>query len=114
MKTLDPLSAARNAIAANKDRPATAVIHDTDDVRLVVFRIEPGQSVPMHRSTSSVLLTVLEGAGVLCGESEGETYERAYRAGESVAYDPQELHGMRSYEKQMLLLATIAPRPGAR
>jgi quercetin dioxygenase-like cupin family protein len=114
MKTLNALAAARDAVAPNKDRPATAVIHDTDDVRLVVFRIEPGQSVPMHRSVSSVLLTVLEGSGALCGEADGETYERAYTAGESVAYEPNELHGMRAYDEEMLLLATIAPRPGAR
>lgn len=114
MKTLDPLGAARSAVAPNKDRPATAVIHDTDDLRLVVFRIAPGQAVPPHRSVSSVMLTVLEGSGTLAGESNGELVEQTFSAGDSVAYEPNEKHGMTANETEMLLLATITPRPGSR
>lgn len=114
MKRLDALDAARTAVAAGKDRPATAVIHDTDDVRLVVFRLAPGQAVPPHRSVSSVMLTVLEGSGTLSGEAEGQPVELAFRSGESVAYEPNELHGMRAYDTELLLLATITPRPGSR
>ena len=114
MKTLNALEAARNAVDTGRNRPATAVIHDTDDVRLVVFRIKPGQAVPPHRSPSSVLLTVLEGSGTLSSESDGETLERAFKEGESAAYEPNELHGMRADTSEMLLLATITPRPGAR
>lgn len=114
MKALDALASARSAVAAHKDRPATAVIHDTDDVRLVVFRIAPGQAVPPHRSPSSVLLTVLEGSGTLSGEMDGAPFENVYQTGESVAYMPNELHGMRADEREMILLATITPRPGAR
>jgi quercetin dioxygenase-like cupin family protein len=115
MKLLDqPRNAARNAIAANPSRPATTVLHDVADARLVVFRLAPGQSVPPHRSVSTVLLTVLEGSGVLCGETDGALSERPCVAGDVIAYEPQELHGMRAEGETLLLLATITPRPGAR
>ena len=115
MKALDrPLDLARTAVAANAARPATAVLHDTADVRQVVFRLEPGQSVPPHRSVSTVLLTVLEGNGILSGEKSGTVIERACIAGDVVAYEPNELHGMRADGNTLLLLATITPRPGDR
>lgn len=107
---LHPAAVARVATAPRPDRPATAVLYDAPDARLVVFRLAPGQEVPPHRSGSTVLLQVLEGAGVLSGE-EGE---RRCAAGELVAFAPNELHGMRATEGELILLATIAPRPRAR
>jgi len=114
MKALDPREAARNAIAASPTRPATAVIHDSDDVRLVVFRIDPGPSVPPHRSPATVLLSVLEGTALLSGEREGSAHEAAFTAGGAALYGPDELHGMRATDGTVLLLATITPRPGTR
>ena len=114
MKTLDPRAAARAAVAPNPTRPATAVVHDTDDLRLVVFRLDAGQSVPPHRSVSSVMLTVLEGDGVLSGEADGATLDVACKPGDVVTYAPNELHGMRADTGELLLLATITPRPGSR
>jgi quercetin dioxygenase-like cupin family protein len=110
----DPRDVARTAVAANASRPATAILHDTADVRQVVFRLAPGQSVPPHRSASTVMLTVLEGSGILSGEEDGATVELHCVPGETVAYVPDELHGMRAEGETLLLLATITPRPGAR
>lgn len=114
MKPLDPRTAARDAVAAHPDRPATAVIHDAPDARLVVFRLAPGQAVPPHRSASTVLLTVLEGSGMLSGEGGGGPSERVCAAGDTIAYEPNELHGMRADGRELLLLATITPSPGGR
>lgn len=115
MKTLRPASAARAAVAAHPDRPATAVVHDDADARLVVFRLAPGQAVPPHRSASTVMLTVIEGSGLLSGESDGAPVERPCVAGDVVTYAPNELHGMRADgDDELLLLATITPRPGGR
>lgn len=114
MHTLDPRRAAREAVAASPSRPATAIVHDSPDARLIVFRLAPGQAVPPHRSTSAVQLTVLDGTGVLMGEEGGAPRERACIAGEVVLYAPNELHGMRAEGDELLLLATITPRPGAR
>jgi quercetin dioxygenase-like cupin family protein len=114
MKALEPRQAARDAVAASPTRPATAVIHDSDDVRLIVFRIAPGQSVPPHRSPATVLLSVLEGTALLSGEREGVAHEDTFTAGGAVLYGPDELHGMRATNETVLLLATITPRPGTR
>ena len=110
MKALDPIAAARTAVSAHPNRPATAVIHDSDDVRLVVFRLAPGQQVPPHTSHSTVMLRVLEGSGILSG-GDGE---RVCANGDLVTYEPNELHGMRATDQELLLLATITPRPGNR
>jgi quercetin dioxygenase-like cupin family protein len=110
MIALDPRAAARASVAASPTRPATAVVHAGADARLVVFRLAPGQAVPPHRSASTVTLAVLEGAGVLSG-GDGE---RACTAGDVVVYAPDELHGMRAADAELLLLATITPRPRAR
>lgn len=109
MKVLDPRQAATDAVAANASRPATAIVHDSEDARLVVFRLAPGQAVAPHRSNSTVMLSVLAGCGFVSG-SEGE---RAVEAGDLVVYAPEEVHGMRAGDEELTLLATIAPRPGS-
>ena len=110
MKVLDPGAAARDAVASTPARPATAILLDTPDARLVVFRIEPGQSVAPHNSVSTVILTILEGEGIVLGK-EGE---RNCRPGDIIVYEPGETHGMSAVDQTFRLLATIAPRPGER
>lgn len=109
MNVLDPRKAANDAVAANASRPATAIVHDSEDARLVVFRLAPGQAVAPHRSNSTVMLSVLGGSGFVSG-SEGE---RDVSAGDLVVYAPEEVHGMRAGDEELTLLATIAPRPGS-
>jgi len=101
---------ATKADATRGTRPATAVLHDVPDARLVLFRIEPGQEVPPHVNSSSVFLTIVAGAGVVSG-AEGE---REVRRGDVICFEPNELHGMRSLEESFVVLATITPRPGTR
>jgi len=110
MKTFNARRAAADAVAASATRPATAIIHDVPDARLVVFRIAPGQAVPPHRNSSTVLLTVLSGRGFVSG-GDGEV---PVDAGDVIAYEPNELHGMRADDDDLVLLATITPRPGMR
>lgn len=114
MIVVEPRNAALAAVSANPERPATAIVHDSDHARLVVFRIAPGQSVAPHRSTSAVHLSVLAGAGTISGERDGAPEERACTAGDVVLFAPQELHGMRAGDETLLVLATITPRPGTR
>jgi quercetin dioxygenase-like cupin family protein len=109
MNTYDPSAAAKLAAAPKVPRPATALLHDAPGARLVVFRIEPGQEVAPHTSSSTVILSVVSGSGVVLG-AEGE---RDVRAGELVVYEPHELHGMRAREEQLVIAAAITPRPGA-
>ncbi len=114
MKPLNVLHAARGAVAADANRPATALVLDSPDARLVVFRLAAGQEVPPHRSSSTVLLSVLSGSGTLSGESAEGPVDRPCTQGDVVAYEPNELHGMRATDGELLLLATITPRPGQR
>ena len=110
MNVYDARALALAAVAAHPARPATSILHDSADGRIVLFRIEPGQAVPLHSSVSSVFLVVLSGSGTVSG-SNGD---RAARAGDIVAYAPQEPHGMRATDVQMVIAALIAPRPSGR
>lgn len=109
MNTYELRQFAARAVSAKQDRPATAIVHDAPDARMVVFRIEPGQAVAPHTSTSTVVLSVVAGSGIV----SGATGERAVAPGALVVYEPNELHGMRATDEQLVVLATIAPRPAA-
>jgi quercetin dioxygenase-like cupin family protein len=85
-------------------------MHDVPDARVVVFRIEAGQEVAPHTSTSTVLLAIVEGSGTVSGASG----ESTVRAGDLVTYEVGELHGMKAGSEQLVLVAIITPRPGAR
>lgn len=110
MKRYYPAEAARSAVSATPDRPALSVLHDTDEGRLVVFRLSPGQKVAEHTSASNVFLSVVSGTGYVTG-AEGE---RAVDAGEIIALAPREPHGMRAGGEQLVIAAFITPRPGTR
>ncbi len=110
MKVLSALTAARDAVSAQPSRPATALLYDAPDARVVVFRIEPGQEVAPHTSTSTVLLSIVTGTGTVSGASG----ESPVVPGDLVSYDMGELHGMRAGDDTLVIVATIAPRPGAR
>lgn len=107
MIAVQPIVAAQSATSARPDRPASAIIHDCEHARLVVFRLAPGQSVAPHHSASTVLLQVLEGRGVISG-SNGD---RRCVQNDVLIFDPNEPHGMRAEDEELVLLATIAPRP---
>jgi len=109
MKALNPREAVRQAHPAH-GRPAMTMLADSADARLLVFRFEPGQSLPPHRNGSTVIVTVLEGEGVFSG-AEGE---QQCAAGQVMTYAPSELHGIRALDAELLVLVTIAPSPGSR
>lgn len=110
MKVYAAPALAAAAVTANATRPATALIHDSGDARVVLFRIEPGQQVPVHASASTVLLIVVSGAGVVAGA----TGDRDVHAGDIISYDRNEPHGMRAAKEALVIAAVIAPRAAAR
>ena len=107
MNTYDVRAIAADAVAVRPDRPVTTLVHDAPGARLALFRIAPGQGVAPHTSTSTVVLSVVSGSGFVSG-GDGE---RAVSAGTVVAYEPNELHGMRAADETLVILAVIAPRP---
>ncbi len=112
MKIHDVTSVADTAVSARPDRAATAILHDSDDARVVVFRLDAGQIVPPHSSDSSVMLSVVLGPGYVSGLVDGAIKETAVATGAVITYAPNELHGMRAGASMFIVVATIAPRPG--
>lgn len=110
MKVYEAPALAAGATAAHPERPATVLVHDSNDARVVLFRIEPGQEVPVHTNRSTVLLTVIAGSGSVVGGGE----ERVVKTGDIIAYDEGEPHGMRAGAERLVIAAVIAPRPGTR
>jgi quercetin dioxygenase-like cupin family protein len=113
VNVLDARAAARAAVTAHVSRPATAIVHDAEGARLVVFRLAPGQSVPVHVSRSTVQIVVLQGSGTLEGQRDEALVETHCAAGDVAVFAPNEPHGMRADVEELLLLATITPRPGS-
>lgn len=110
MNVYQPAVIAGAAVARDPARPATVLTHDHDDGRLVVFRLEPGQEMPRHTSTSSVFLTVIAGGGFVADAED----ELPVGPGDMIAFAPDEPHGMRAAGEQLVLAALITPRPGSR
>jgi quercetin dioxygenase-like cupin family protein len=114
MRLHDCIAIADNAVSGSAGRAASAIVHDSPDVRLVVFRLNPDDSVAMHTSTSTVVLSVVSGTGVISGPVGGEIQDVTVSAGTVVTYEPNELHGMRAPQGPFVVLAAITPRPGGR
>ena len=114
MHLYDVLTIADKAASGNRDKPATAIVSDSAAARVIVFRIDPGQAVALHKSTSTVMLTVLRGNGIISGPIDGTVSDHEANIGTVIAYEPGELHGMRAVSGTFVVMATITPRPGAR
>jgi quercetin dioxygenase-like cupin family protein len=110
MIALNPAESARRAVPVQSSRPATGMLLDTDDARVVVFNLAPKQIVPPHRSDSTVLISVIRGTGLITGGTE----ERTCAPGDLLAFEPSELHGMTALDEPFHLVAVITPRPGVR
>lgn len=95
--------------APRTDRHATALLVDAPGCRLVAFTLAAGQSVPLHTSPATVMVTVLEGDGAFRGANGDVTLQ----AGESLKYEPNEPHGMVAGESGLRFLAVITPGPSA-
>jgi quercetin dioxygenase-like cupin family protein len=93
--------------APRPERYGTELLHDEPNVRVVGFLLGDGQSVPPHRSDSTVIVQVTEGEGLF----RGEDGEARLAVGGAVVYRPGELHSMEPIESPLRFLAIITPRP---
>jgi len=100
---------AARAVANHPARPAMMLAHDSADARLLVFRIEPGQAVPIHTNLSAVTLIVVAGRGIVSGAQD----DRVVGVGDIVTYDRGEPHGMRAADEVFVLAALISPSPSS-
>lgn len=94
--------------AARAERPATAVLHDEPNARVLAFHLSPGQAVPPHHSTSTVVVHVVSGSGTFRG-ADGEA---ALTAGQSAVYAPGETHSMQAGDEPLHFIAVLTPAPG--
>ncbi len=88
------------------DRPRVQLVHDSENLRLVLFCLQAGQEVPPHTSASEVLLQALRGDG-RCSVGEAET---PLSEGGLIACPPNQPHGLKA-DTDLVVLAVIAPRP---
>lgn len=95
--------------ASRADRPASAVLHDESNVRVAAFHLEAGQRVAPHRSASTVVVHVVEGAGTFRGGDGGALLG----PGESAVFEPGEEHAIEAERAPLRFLAIIAPGPSA-
>lgn len=93
---------------ARADRPASRVVHDESSMRVVSFYLRPGQRIPGHRTDSTVIVHVVEGAGTFRG-GNGEVL---LGPGESAVFAPNEKHAIEANSVPLEFLAFISPRPG--
>lgn len=93
---------------AREDRPATALLYDHPNARIVAFHLLPGQRVPEHRSSSTVTIHVTEGSGIFRG-SEAES---RLEAGQMAVFAPDEMHAIDAEAEPLRFVAIITPRPG--
>jgi len=88
------------------DRPRIQLVHDSENLRLVLFCLKAGQEVPAHTSTSEVLVLALRGEGkFLLGDDEIPLLE-----GSVASCPPRQPHGLKA-ESDLVVLAVISPRP---
>lgn len=93
--------------ATRADRPASAVLYDSANARVVGFHLLPGQRVAEHRSTSTVTIHVTEGSGVFRGAESASRLE----AGQVAVFEPNETHAIDAGTESLRFVAIITPRP---
>lgn len=96
-----------NAPSTRTDRPASHLLHDEGNVRVVAFALAAGQVVPPHSSPSTVMVHVLRGRGLFVGGSSQDTLE----PGHSAVYEPGETHSIEAGGEGVEFLAIISPGP---
>lgn len=94
--------------APRADRPATQLLHDEANARVVAFHLQAGQSVPEHRSVATVILQVVSGTGTF----RGNDFEAQLGPGETAVFEPNEEHAIEADQGPLHFLALLAPRPG--
>jgi len=101
------MKALRTFPEPRSDRHASALMHDEPNSRIVFFALAPGQDVPVHTSHSTVVVTVTHGSGIFAGKDGSAPLT----TGETIAYEPDEPHGMTAGENGLRFVAVISPSP---
>jgi quercetin dioxygenase-like cupin family protein len=91
------------------ERPATAVVHNEPNLRVIAFHLLPGQRVPPHHSAGTVLVRVVSGRGVF----RGDDGDAVLGPGDRAVYRPGETHAIEAADEALHFEAILAPGPTA-
>lgn len=94
-------------IRFSDEQPVSEVLHNCQDIRVVILNLSPGQAIAPSVSSSSVMLHVLTGRCELLNAREWMPAE----AGTIRFYPPHESHGVRATSECATVLAILAPLP---
>ena len=95
--------------AARADRPASALLHDEPNGRVVAFHLLPGQRIPPHHSDSTVIVQVVAGSGRFAGAES----DALLSAGDCAVFAPGETHAIDAATEALHFNVFITPRPEA-
>lgn len=94
-------------IRFHPDKPFKKPLFVSSHVRLVLFALEPGQSLPSHTAPADVLMIVHQGTGTfLLGDRSVPG-----KAGDLITAAFGQPHGFTAKER-LVVLAIISPDPG--
>ncbi len=84
------------------------LVYDNEHARVIRFYLMEGQEIKPHKSPSSVFITVLKGKlEFFIGKTNSS---EILKEGDTVFYEPEELHGFKAIEKS-IVEAVITPNP---
>lgn len=90
------------------EKPIVEMVYQDENAKVVRFYLRNGQEVKPHTSPSSVFITVLKGKLAFVSGKQGE--DEILCAGDTIFYEPKELHGFKALEDSVVE-AVITPRP---
>ena len=90
------------------EKPVVEAVYQDGNAKVVRFYLKQGQEIKPHSSPSSVFITVLKGKLSFLSGEEGK--EETLNAGDTIFYEPRELHGFKALENSVVE-AVITPRP---
>lgn len=84
-------------------QPVTETIAQEGAMRVVLFCLDAGQEIPVHKARATVLMQVFSGRGVLLAGDR----EQVAQAGDLVIVPPMAPHAMFAREGRFTVLACI-------
>ncbi len=93
-------------IKFSQEKYISKILFDSEKARLVLFCLEKGQEIVPHTVKSQVVMVVVSGKGTITvGNKTHKVKQDSLVVSESM-----EAHGIKA-DEQMVVLATIIPRP---
>ncbi len=83
------------------------IVHDSPNIRLILFCFEPGQELPVHSHDveSEVVLHVVDGEGFFTGGEEDVPAKK----GSTLVSQVSEPHGIRATTRMKVLVGITPP-----